>query len=62
LEEHYVHWKTLSMRAISSCLWVMGTHTWQQAAEESVVYAWAKGQEVAEGFSLASWVMGTASE
>ena len=50
------------MRAISSCLWVMGTHTWQQAAEESVVYAWAKGQEVAEGFSLASWVMGTASE
>lgn len=32
------------------------------AAEEAVAYAWEKGQEIAEGFSPASWVMGTDRE
>lgn len=63
LEKCYVCWKTqLSVRTISSCQGVMGTHTWQQAAEALVVYAWEKGQEIAEGFALASWVMGMVSE
>lgn len=63
LEKRYVQCKThLSVRTTSSCQRVTGTHTWQQAAGESVVYTWEKGQEIAESFSLASWVMGTVNE
>lgn len=32
------------------------------AEEESVVYMWEKGQEMAKSFSLVSWMKGIVSE
>lgn len=63
LEKCYFHWKTqLRVGTISSCRWVLGTHTWKQAAGDLVVHTWGNDLEIAEDFSLVSWVMRSVSE
>lgn len=63
LEKHYFHWKTqLRVGTLNSSWWILGAHTWQQSAGELVVHMWGNGLEIAEDFSLVSWVMRRVSE